>query len=74
MINATLFPGKYIQGRDAIAGLQEWVRRYGRKAFVIGSPSTFTAITLDLRRPCRNRWRLSPSPSSGNVRMKKSRG
>ena len=44
MITATLFPGKYIQGCDAIAGLQEWVRRYGRKAFVIGSPSTFTAI------------------------------
>jgi len=44
MITATLFPGKYIQGYNAIDGLQEWVRRYGNKAFIIGSPSTFDKV------------------------------
>lgn len=44
MITATLFPGKYIQGYDAIRGLQDWVRRYGKKAFIIGSPSAFENI------------------------------
>lgn len=44
MITATLFPGKYIQGYDAICGLQEWVRRYGKKAFIIGSPSMFDKV------------------------------
>ncbi|MRR16721.1 MAG: glycerol dehydrogenase [Deltaproteobacteria bacterium] len=44
MITATLFPGKYIQGYDAIKGLQDWVRRYGKKAFIIGSPSAFENV------------------------------
>jgi len=44
MITATLFPGKYIQGYDAIGGLEDWVRRYGKKAFIIGSPSMFDQV------------------------------
>jgi glycerol dehydrogenase len=44
MITATLFPGKYIQGYDAICGLKEWVCRYGKKAFIIGSPSMFDKV------------------------------
>ncbi len=44
MITATLFPGKYIQGYNAIDGLREWVRRYGKKAFIIGSPSAFDKV------------------------------
>jgi len=41
MITATLFPGKYIQGSGAMDGLSSWARRYGKKAFIIGSPSSF---------------------------------
>lgn len=44
MITATLFPGKYIQGYDAIQGLQELILRYGNKALIIGSPSVFDKI------------------------------
>ena len=44
MTTATLFPGKYIQGYDAICGLKEWVRCYGKKAFIIGSPSMFDKV------------------------------
>ncbi|HQK99187.1 MAG TPA: glycerol dehydrogenase [Smithellaceae bacterium] len=44
MVTATLFPGKYIQGAGALDGLADWVRRYGKKAFVIGSPSTFNEV------------------------------
>ena len=44
MITATLFPGKYIQGYGAMDGLHEWIRRYGKKAFIIGSPSVFDKI------------------------------
>lgn len=44
MITATLFPGKYIQGYDALKGIQDWVRRYGKKAFIIGSPSAFAGV------------------------------
>ncbi len=39
MITATLFPGKYIQGYDAIHELKELIPRYGKKGFIICSPS-----------------------------------
>jgi glycerol dehydrogenase len=38
MISITLFPGRYIQGRDALSGLGRECARLGRKAFVIASP------------------------------------
>jgi glycerol dehydrogenase len=44
MITATLFPGKYIQGYKAIERTGEFATRYGRSAFVLGSPSAFEKI------------------------------
>jgi len=44
MITATLFPGKYIQGAGAADELSGWAGRYGKKALVIGSPSSFDKI------------------------------
>ncbi len=38
MISITLFPGRYIQGRGALASLGGECARLGRKAFVIASP------------------------------------
>ncbi len=38
MISITLFPGRYIQGRDALSSLGSECARLGRKAFVIASP------------------------------------
>lgn len=38
MISITLFPGRYIQGRDALSRLGEECARLGREAFVIASP------------------------------------
>ena len=38
MISITIFPGRYIQGRGALARLGDECARLGRKAFVIASP------------------------------------
>lgn len=38
MVSITLFPGRYIQGPGALAGLGSECARLGRKAFVIASP------------------------------------
>ncbi len=38
MISVTLFPGRYIQGRDALARLGGECARLGRRAFLIASP------------------------------------
>lgn len=38
MTSITLFPGRYIQGRDALSRLGNECARLGRKAFVIASP------------------------------------
>jgi glycerol dehydrogenase len=38
MLSITLFPGRYIQGRDALSRLGRECARLGRKAFLIASP------------------------------------
>lgn len=48
MITATLFPGKYIQGYGALDGLSQWAKRYGKKALIIGSPSSFDKIIPEI--------------------------
>ncbi|MBI9074366.1 MAG: glycerol dehydrogenase [Desulfatibacillum sp.] len=40
MISITLFPGRYIQGRDALSTLGGECARLGSKAFLIASPSS----------------------------------
>jgi glycerol dehydrogenase len=49
MITATLFPGKYIQGYDAIYELKKLIPRYGKKGFVICSPSVFEKIIPEIQ-------------------------
>jgi glycerol dehydrogenase len=44
MITATLFPGKYIQGYDAIQELKELIPRYGKRGIIICSPSVFEKV------------------------------
>ena len=44
MITATIFPGKYIQGYDAIRELKKLIPRHGKKGFIICSPSVFKDI------------------------------
>ena len=44
MITAVLFPGKYIQGSGATNDLHKWAKRYGKKAFIVGSPSSFDTV------------------------------
>ena len=48
MITSTLFPGKYIQGYDAIYRLQKLIPRYGKKGFIICSPSVLDKVIPDI--------------------------
>jgi glycerol dehydrogenase len=51
MITATLFPGKYIQGYNAIQELKKLIPLYGKngkKGFIICSPSVFEKIIPDI--------------------------
>jgi glycerol dehydrogenase len=38
MISTTIFPGRYVQGADAMKRLGREISRFGRKAFVISDP------------------------------------
>ncbi|MFH1059579.1 MAG: glycerol dehydrogenase [Pseudomonadota bacterium] len=38
MLSVTLFPGRYIQGRDALTALGDECARLGKKVFIIASP------------------------------------
>ena len=49
MITTTLFPGRYIQGYDAVQRLSELIPRYGNKGFLICSPSVFERVLPDIR-------------------------
>ncbi|MBN1636324.1 MAG: glycerol dehydrogenase [Deltaproteobacteria bacterium] len=44
MITTALFPGRYIQGYGAIQRLQKLIPCYGKKGFIISSPSVFEEI------------------------------
>lgn len=49
MITTTLFPGRYIQGYDAILRLKKLIPHYGKKGFLICSPSVFDHILPEIR-------------------------
>jgi glycerol dehydrogenase len=49
MITTTLFPGRYIQGYDAIRRLEKLIPRFGKKGFLICSPSVFDKILPGLK-------------------------
>ncbi|KMY68045.1 glycerol dehydrogenase [Desulfocarbo indianensis] len=48
MTSVTLFPGRYIQGRGALARLGSECARLGRKAFVIASPHAQASLLPSL--------------------------
>jgi glycerol dehydrogenase len=49
MITATLFPGKYIQGYDAVYELKTLIPRYGKKGFIIASPSVVEKVLPEIQ-------------------------
>lgn len=49
MITTTLFPGKYIQGYDAIQRLKKLIPLYGKKGLLICSPSVFDRVLPEIR-------------------------
>jgi glycerol dehydrogenase len=49
MITTTLFPGRYIQGYDALSTLGEELVRFGSKAFMICDPFVMDEIIPDVR-------------------------
>ncbi len=49
MITTTLFPGRYVQGYEAIDRLQKLIPRYGKKGFLICSPSVFEKILPEIQ-------------------------
>ena len=56
MINITLFPGRYVQGKGALSRLGEECARLGRKAFLIASPHPkehlLPALLPDMQQHC----------------------
>jgi glycerol dehydrogenase len=49
MITTTIFPGRYIQGYDAIQRLRKLIPKYGNRGFLICSPSSYEKILPELR-------------------------
>lgn len=49
MLTTTIFPGRYIQGYDAIKRLKKLIPKYGTRGFVILSPSSFDSILPEIR-------------------------
>lgn len=48
MITTTLFPGRYIQGYNAVHRLKKLIPHYGKKGFIICSPSVFEKIIPEI--------------------------
>jgi len=49
MITTTIFPGRYVQGYDALKRLGKEMSRFGRKGFVICDPFVFDHLLPDFR-------------------------
>lgn len=49
MISTTLFPGRYVQGKDAIKRIGAELSRLGKKCFVICAPSFFEDRLSDIK-------------------------
>ncbi len=47
MLTTTLFPGRYIQGPDALKSLDEEIKRFGKKGFIIADPFVYDEILPD---------------------------
>ena len=48
MITTTLFPGRYVQGYEAIQRLRKLIPRYGTKGFLICSPSVYEKVLPEI--------------------------
>lgn len=44
MIQATIFPGRYVQGAGALSRVGDEAKRFGKKAFVLSDPFAFDSI------------------------------
>ncbi len=49
MISTTIFPGRYIQGKDAIHRLGAEAKRLGKKAFMVADPYAFDNLLAHFR-------------------------
>lgn len=49
MIQATIFPGRYVQGAGALSRLGEEAKRFGKKAFILCDPFAFDSILPEYR-------------------------
>jgi glycerol dehydrogenase len=49
MITTTIFPGRYIQGYEAIKRLKKLIPKYGTRGFIILSPSSYENILPEIR-------------------------
>lgn len=49
MISTTVFPGRYIQGYEAVSRLGTEVSRFGKTAFLVCSPSVYRRFLPDFR-------------------------
>ena len=49
MIRATIFPGRYVQGPDALKALGRELKRFGDNAFVIADPFVFEKIIPSIK-------------------------
>lgn len=47
MITTTLFPGRYIQGPDALKSLNDEINRFGKNGFIIADPFVYDKILPD---------------------------
>lgn len=70
MLTTTLFPGRYIQGPDAIKHLSEEVKRFGDKAFMIADPFVYENILPDYKKDTEKDIQLTSESFEGECTNK----
>ena len=70
MLTTTLFPGRYVQGPDAIMHLGEEVKRFGKKAFMIADPFVNDKILPDYTKKIREDIKLEVEAFEGECTQK----
>ncbi len=65
MLTTTLFPGRYVQGPDAIRHLAEEVKRFGEKAFMITDPYVYENIFPDYKKDIEKDIKLTTESFEG---------
>lgn len=65
MLTTTLFPGRYVQGPDAIRHLPEEVKRFGEKAFMIADPFVYDNILPDYKKAAGKEIKLTTESFGG---------